>query len=67
VIRIQEDDMPKVEHTDSKYREREAAIIAAIRAIRFGSVEITIHDSSIMQIESKEKIRFNGLTQETKN
>ena len=59
--------MPEVEHIDSKYREREAAIIAAIRAIRFGSVEITIHDSSIVQIESKEKIRFNGLTQGSRN
>jgi hypothetical protein len=59
--------MPEVEHTDAKRHEKEAAIIAAIRAIRFGSVEITIHDSSIVQIESKEKIRFDGLTQRSKN
>ncbi len=59
--------MPEVENTDAQRREKEAAIIAAIRAIRFGSVEITIHDSSIVQIESKEKIRFDGLTQRSKN
>lgn len=59
--------MPEVENTDAKRHEKEAAIIAAIRAIRFGSVEITIHDSSIVQIESKEKIRFDGLTQRSKN
>jgi len=59
--------MPEVENTDAKRHEKEAAIIATIRAIRFGSVEITIHDSSIMQIESKEKIRFDGLTQRSKN
>ncbi len=59
--------MPEVENTDAKRHEKEAAIIAAIRAIRFGSLEITIHDSSIVQIESKEKIRFDGLTQRSKN
>jgi hypothetical protein len=34
------------------------AILKAVRNIRFGSVEITVHDSNVVQIESKEKIRF---------
>jgi hypothetical protein len=34
------------------------AILKAIRNIRFGSVEITVHDSNVVQIECKEKIRF---------
>jgi hypothetical protein len=36
----------------------EAAIRDAIRAIRYGSVEIMIHDARVVQIERKEKIRF---------
>ncbi len=31
---------------------------SAIRNIRYGSVEITIHDSRVVQIERKEKRRF---------
>lgn len=34
------------------------AILKAVRNIRFGSVEITVHDSNVVQIECKEKIRF---------
>ncbi len=30
----------------------------AIKKIRFGSIEIVIHDSRIVQIEKREKIRF---------
>lgn len=37
-----------------------AAVKAAIDAIRFGSVEIVIHDSKVVQIERKEKVRFNN-------
>ncbi len=36
----------------------DAAILAAVRGIRFGSVEIVIHGSKVVQIESKERIRF---------
>lgn len=36
-----------------------AAVKAAIDAIQFGSVEIVIHDSKVVQIERKEKVRFN--------
>lgn len=33
-------------------------IIEAIRGIRFGSVEIVIHDGEVVQIERREKLRF---------
>ncbi len=36
------------------------AVQAAIAAIKFGSVEIVIHDSKVVQIERKEKVRFNN-------
>ncbi len=35
-------------------------IAAALQGIRFGSVEITIHDSKVVQVERKEKLRFDG-------
>jgi hypothetical protein len=38
--------------------EADAEILRAIRNIRFGSVEITIHDSRVVQIERKQKRRF---------
>ena len=37
-------------------------ILKAIRNIKFGSVEVVIHDSKVVQIEKKEKIRFQGVT-----
>lgn len=36
-----------------------AHITAALKGIRFGSVEIVIHDSRIVQIERKEKLRLD--------
>lgn len=34
-------------------------IICAIQEIRYGSVEVIIHDAKVVQIERKEKIRFD--------
>lgn len=36
----------------------EAAILDAIRSLRYGSVEITVHDSRVVQLECRNKIRF---------
>ena len=33
-------------------------IISALKSIRYGSVEIVIHNSKIVQIEKKEKFRI---------
>jgi len=38
--------------------EAESAILRAVRSIRFGSVEVTVHDSRVVQVESKKRIRF---------
>ncbi len=35
-------------------------IRAALAGIRFGSVEIVIHDGKVVQIERKEKVRLKG-------
>ncbi|MGQ0557551.1 MAG: YezD family protein [Nitrospiraceae bacterium] len=37
----------------------ERAILLALKGIRFGSVEIIVHDSRVVQIERKEKTRFD--------
>lgn len=33
-------------------------ILAAIDSLRYGSVEITVHDGRVVQIERKEKVRL---------
>jgi hypothetical protein len=38
-------------------------VIKAIQALRFGSVEITIHDGRITQIETREKLRIGSSNQ----
>jgi hypothetical protein len=38
----------------------EQAILLAVKGLRYGSVEIVIHDSKVVQIERKEKMRFGG-------
>lgn len=38
----------------------EQAILHALKGIRFGSVEIVVHDSKVVQIERKEKTRFDS-------
>ena len=35
----------------------EQTILRALRDLRFGSVEIIIHDSKVVQIERREKVR----------
>ncbi|SLM48996.1 protein of unknown function [Nitrospira japonica] len=42
------------------HRQVEQAIIHALKGIRFGSVEIIVHDSKVVQIERKEKTRFDA-------
>ncbi|HEX9135839.1 MAG TPA: YezD family protein [Nitrospirota bacterium] len=42
------------------HQEIEQAILRALRGLRFGSIEIIVHDSKVVQIERKEKTRFDG-------
>ena len=44
---------------DQINRKVEHEILRAIKGIRYGSVEVTIHDSKVIQIERKEKVRFD--------
>ncbi len=46
--------------SEAAVREIELPIRAAIRSIRYGSVEIIIHDAKVLQLERNEKIRFEA-------
>jgi hypothetical protein len=46
--------------------ELEQQILRAIKNVRYGSVEIIIHDSQVVQIERREKIRFASERAENK-
>jgi hypothetical protein len=37
-------------------------VVRALQDLRFGAVEITVHNSQIVQIERKEKIRLQAAT-----
>lgn len=38
----------------------EKHILDAIHQIKFGAVEVLIHDSKVVQIEKSEKVRFDS-------
>jgi len=41
-------------------------ILHAIQDIRFGSIEITVHEGRVTQIERREKVRFGSEQQRSK-
>ena len=47
----------RIEPSDQSISQLAQNILLAIEGIRYGSVEIIIHDSQIVQIERREKIR----------
>lgn len=47
------------EPDDAALGEVDRQILRAVRDVSYGSVEITIHDSRVVQIERKEKLRLN--------
>jgi hypothetical protein len=46
--------------TDANLQSVVGEIVRSIKSVRFGSVEITIHNSRVVQIERKEKVRFDS-------
>jgi hypothetical protein len=44
---------------EETHRQWTQKILRALQEIRYGSMEIIIHDSRIVQIERKEKIRID--------
>lgn len=49
--------------TNTISNEVEKQIIDAIQGIKYGAVEVLIHDSRVVQIERSEKTRFDGKKQ----
>lgn len=45
---------------DHELTEIERQILSSLQQIRFGSLEIVIHDSRVVQIERSEKLRFDA-------
>ncbi|PPK68723.1 hypothetical protein B0F88_111131 [Methylobacter tundripaludum] len=52
----------KLEKTYRDPRTTEIAnqIAAILQEIKFGSIEITIHENKVVQIERREKLRFDN-------
>ena len=50
---------PQVESNRNNENEVLRRIASAISGVRFGSVEVVIQDSRVVQIERKEKFRFD--------
>lgn len=36
-----------------------AEVLRILRSLAFGSIELTVHDSRVVQIERRERIRFD--------
>jgi hypothetical protein len=49
----------RVIHSQEQNQDIAHKILLAIKDLRFGSVEVVIHDSKVVQIERKEKIRID--------
>jgi hypothetical protein len=47
-------------HTTDQHYRVELAIQEALRDLHFGSVEITVHDSKVVLIERREKMRLDS-------
>lgn len=44
------------EDTEAKLAQR---IVHALRGLRYGSVEIVVHDGRVVQFERRERVRFD--------
>jgi hypothetical protein len=56
---------PRVIHSQEQNQDIAHKILLAIKDLRFGSVEVVIHDSKVVQIERKEKIRIDSTSSQS--
>jgi hypothetical protein len=52
-------------NTAQNFDEIVRQVAKAIQALRFGSVEVTVHEGRITQIETREKLRIGTVNQKT--
>jgi len=43
---------------NEEHRKLAAEILDAIKGIKYGGIEITVHDSRVVQIDRRERFRF---------
>ena len=46
----------RLDESEARLAER---IVQAIRGLRYGSVEIVVHDGRVVQFERRERVRFD--------
>ena len=46
-------------HIDFRNKELSPTVLRALRGLRFGSVEIVVHDGRVVQIERRERVRLD--------
>jgi hypothetical protein len=51
-------DTPHAATKDAPEAAWERAVRQAVRALRYGSVEVQVHDGRVVQVETREKVRF---------
>jgi len=56
---------PRVIQSQEHNQDIAHKILLAIKDLRFGSVEVVIHDSKVVQIERKEKIRIDSTSSQS--
>jgi hypothetical protein len=49
---------PAVTTKDAPEAAWERTVRHAVRALRYGSVEVQVHDGRVVQVETREKVRF---------
>ena len=54
-------------NTTQNFDEIVQQVAKAIQALRFGSVEVTVHEGRITQIETREKLRIGSANQKTES
>lgn len=50
--------LPNIENIESQDKVLLLKVLQAIKSISYGTVQITIHDSQVVQIDKTEKIRI---------
>ncbi len=51
---------PEIDYDEAVLAAVNAAIVAVQRDTGYGSIEITVHDGRVTQIERREKVRFEA-------
>lgn len=46
--------------TEEDRSQTDVEILRAVHDVRYGSIEITVHDGKVVQIERREKTRFSS-------